>query len=116
LRISILIMFTVMLGASSVIADTRMEISHLLDYVANTDCQYDRNGSIYNGSEARDHINVKYEYYKKEIETSEDFIKYAATKSKLSGKKYKIHCPGLASGYASDWLLKELNIYRNNNE
>ena len=95
--------------------DTQQEINHLLDYVANTDCQYDRNGSIYDGSEAWNHINMKYEYYKNDIDTTEDFIKYAATKSKMSGEKYKIHCPGEEPEYAGDWLLIELEIYRKNN-
>ena len=110
-----LLMLTSMLIVASANADTQQEINHLLDYVANTDCQYDRNGRIYDGLEARDHINLKYEYYKDKIETTEDFIKYAATKSKLSGEKYKIHCPGYEPVYAGDWLLTELRIYRENN-
>lgn len=45
----------------------------------------------------------------------EDFIRYAATRSVMSGKKYRIHCPGDESEYAANWLLSELNKYRNNN-
>ena len=104
-----------MLIATSVFGDTQQEIDHLLGYVANTNCQYDRNGSIYDGSEARDHINMKYEYYKDKIETTEDFVKFSATKSKISGEKYKILCPGYEPVYASDWLIDELRIYRKNN-
>ena len=70
---------------------TQNEIDHLLGFVANTACQYDRNGTIHNGPEARDHINRKYEYYKKNVKTAEDFVKYSATKSKMSGRSYKIH-------------------------
>ena len=96
----------------SVLADTRQEIDHLLEFVANTDCQYDRNGTVHNGPEARDHINMKYEHYRKKVKTSEDFIKYSATKSMMSGRKYKIHCPGSKTMNASDWLLEELQHYR----
>ena len=100
------------LFAGSVLADTQQEINHLLGFVAKTNCQYDRNGTIHSGPEARDHINMKYEHYRKKVKTAEDFIKYSATKSMMSGKKYKIRCPGTEAVNASDWLLEELRHYR----
>ena len=93
-------------------ADTQQEIQHLLEFVAETSCQYERNGTIYNGLEARDHINMKYEYYKKKVKSTEDFIKYSATSSKMSGKKYKIHCPDSDEMDSSQWLLDELHTFR----
>ena len=98
--------------AGGALAGTQEEIDHLLDFVANTPCKYDRNGTIHDGPEARDHINMKYEHHKKKVKTTEDFIKYYATKSMISGKKYKIHCPGAETVNASDWLLDELQHYR----
>jgi len=95
-----------------VLADTQAEIDYLLSFVANTSCQYDRNGTIYEGAEARNHINMKYEHYKRKVKTTEDFIKYSASKSMISGRKYKIHCPDSETVNASDWLLKELHNYR----
>jgi hypothetical protein len=91
---------------------TQQEIDHLLSFVANMACEYDRNGSIHNGPEARDHINRKYEYYKKEVKTAEDFVKYSATKSKMSGRSYKILCPGEEAVSSSEWLLQELQAFR----
>ena len=91
---------------------TQQEIDHLLGFVANMACKYDRNGSIHNGPEARDHINRKYEYYKKDVKTAEDFVKYSATKSKLSGRSYKINCPGEEALSSSEWLLEELQAFR----
>jgi len=91
---------------------TQQEIDHLLGFVANMACKYDRNGSIHNGPEARDHINRKYEYYKKDVKTAEDFVKYSATKSKMSGRSYKIHCPGEEAVSSSEWLLQELQAFR----
>ena len=116
LRIFKTITFTLLLTTAWAFADSRQEIDHLLRFVANTDCQYDRNGTIYNGLEARQHINMKYEYYKDRINTTEDFIKYSATKSKISGKKYKIYCPDSKPVYANDWLLRELKAYRRNSD
>ena len=104
---------TMILLAGVAAADATSEISHLLDFVAGSPCQFDRNGTIHNGPEARDHMNMKYEHYRKKVTTAEDFIKYSATRSKLSGNKYKIHCPGSSEMNASDWLLNELQEFRN---
>ena len=64
------------------------EIVHLLAYIKASDCQFIRNSKVYTGKEGLEHVKKKYEYFKKKIETAEDFIKYSATKSELSGKMY----------------------------
>jgi hypothetical protein len=93
-------------------ASAQNEISHLLGFVASTDCKYERNGTMHNGIEAVNHINIKYEYYLDEIKSAEDFIKYSATKSLMSGKYYKIYCEGLPVMRSENWLLDELMRYR----
>ena len=101
-----------MLFTGVVSADTQQEINHLLAFVANTTCQYERNGTVYDGARAEKHIKRKYEYFKDKINSAEDFIKYSATKSTMSGKQYKIHCENIATQNSSDWLLDELKKYR----
>ncbi len=93
-------------------ASTQDEINHLLNFVSSTDCKYERNGDLHNGLEAVAHIKKKYEYYAEDIKTAEDFIKYSATKSKMSGKYYKIHCKDMAAVKSQEWLLEELKAYR----
>jgi len=93
-------------------ASNQEEINHLLNFVSSTDCKYERNGTMHNGAEAVKHITKKYEYYSDDIETAEEFIKYSATKSKMSGKYYKIHCSNMVAVKSQDWLLQELNLYR----
>ena len=88
------------------------EISHLLKYVESTDCTYERNGDSYSGVEAMKHITRKYQYFSEDIETAEDFIKYSATKSKMSGKYYMVYCADQKPVKSSDWLLAELKRYR----
>ena len=95
-----------------VLADTVQEIDHLLNFVGSSKCQFDRNGTIHTGTEARGHINRKYEYYKKRVTSTEDFVRYSATSSKLSGRRYKVHCPGFAVMDTSDRLLVELARFR----
>lgn len=101
-----------MLFTGTAVADTQQEINHLLEFVSNTTCQYERNGTVYDGARAEQHIKKKYEYFKDKINSAEDFIKYSATKSTMSGKQYKIHCANMAIQNSSDWLLKELKRYR----
>lgn len=90
------------------------EIKHLLNYVQSTQCIYERNGDMHSGEEAVEHIEKKYAYFSDDIESAEDFIKYAATKSTFSGKHYKIHCEDKTSMSSSEWLLSELARYRQN--
>ena len=106
------LVLTLVLFSNSSLADTQAEIDHLLNFVANTSCQYDRNGTVHDGPEARDHINMKYKHYRKKVKSAEDFIKYSATKSLISGRKYKIRCPDSDVINANDWLLAELQRYR----
>ena len=94
------------------VADTVQEIDHLLNFVGSSKCQFDRNGTIHCGPEARDHINRKYVYYKKKVASTEDFIKFSATRSKISGRRYTVHCPDSAVMNTSDWLLDELTRFR----
>ncbi len=95
-------------------ADTQKEITHLLDFVANTACKYERNGTLYDGIEAQAHIKNKYYYFIEKISSAEDFIKYSATRSTLSGKKYKIFCEDMPVQYSGEWLLEALKDFRQN--
>jgi len=83
------------------------EIAELLNFIEQTECIFIRNGKQYDSIAARQHIEKKYEYYKKKITTAEDFIQYSATKSSLTGKHYKVLCNGVRMN-SSDWLKDEL--------
>jgi len=93
-------------------ADTTAEINHLLNYVKTTECKYIRNGSEHSGVDAAAHIKKKYEYFKDEIRSAEDFIHLSATKSTMTGSKYYIQCPNSSKIESSKWLLGELKKYR----
>ncbi|MEH6453196.1 MAG: DUF5329 family protein, partial [Psychromonas sp.] len=94
------------------VANNSNEIVHLLNFVENTDCLYIRNGNQHKGPEARLHIQKKYDYYYDDIDSAEDFIEYSATKSVLSGSRYKVDCPGQDLQFSGDWLLSELKSFR----
>ncbi|MCU7960244.1 MAG: DUF5329 domain-containing protein [gamma proteobacterium symbiont of Bathyaustriella thionipta] len=93
-------------------ATMQNEIDHLLEFVKNTDCQYERNGDLHSGPEAVAHIRKKYNYFKDDIDSSEKFIELSASKSTMSGKFYMIHCADQPSIKSQQWLLQELHRYR----
>jgi hypothetical protein len=111
-KISRFLVILLVVLSTAAYADTQKEITHLLDFVANTACKYERNGTLYGGIEAQAHINKKYQYFIDKINSAEDFIKYSATRSTMSGKKYKILCANMPVQFSSDWLLEELKKYR----
>ena len=98
--------------ASFAEANYKAEITHLLNYVKHTKCLYERNGGKHNGVDGHKHISKKYEHFKDEIHSSEDFIRLSATQSMISGKKYHIICPGKQPVESGKWLLQELKRYR----
>jgi hypothetical protein len=107
------IFFGVVMAAPALGADMQKEINHLLQFVEHTECQYERNGKMHTGKEAVKHIKTKYNYFKNDINNAEKFIELSATKSTMSGKFYFVHCPNRPTLKSQDWLLQELNDYRN---
>ncbi|KPJ91224.1 MAG: hypothetical protein AMJ55_12230, partial [Gammaproteobacteria bacterium SG8_15] len=81
--------------------------------VETSNCTFIRNGSAHSGPDAKEHIVKKYNYFKDRISSAEQFIEYAATKSTMSGKKYKVRCDG-KEYLTAQWLNDELKHYRNN--
>lgn len=90
------------------------ETDHLKAYITDSSCVFMRNGNKYKGSEAIGHINRKEKYFKNKITSTEDFIRLAATKSEISGKKYKVICIDNTAVNLGEWLQIELVYFRNN--
>jgi hypothetical protein len=99
------------LGNPLFAASTGDEIEHLLSFVAESGCIFERNGTRYDSVEARVHIQRKYDHIKDRVNSTEDFIRYAASKSSMSGKKYQATCDGQTIS-SEEWLTKELKRYR----
>lgn len=92
-------------------APAKDEIDHLLNYVAASSCTFVRNGSEYPSAQARDHLAGKYRFAGSRISSADDFIKYLATQSSMSGEPYHVKC-GRNDGLAGVWLNDELRRYR----
>jgi Family of unknown function (DUF5329) len=93
--------------------NTQIEVNFLLGYVDGSGCQFYRNGSWYDSKAAQDHLRDKYNYLSgSAINTTEDFIEKAATKSSFSGQPYGVKCNSGVSQTSNKWLRDELARFR----
>ncbi len=91
-----------------------VEVSHLLTYIEDSGCQFYRNGSWYDGHQARSHFELKYHYLCR-ITTAtrtEDVIECAGSRSSMSGEPYLVKCDDSAPVTSSEWLRTELERFR----
>lgn len=98
-------------SAASAETSAKREIDHLLNFVATSSCTFVRNGTEYPPDKARDHLASKYQFAGSKITTAEDFIKYLATESSMSGELYHVKC-GKTDALSGVWLTDELTRFR----
>jgi len=113
-RIFLLLTATVSLLVSigAVAGQLEGEIDHLLNYVRTSDLVFVRNGREHNPQDAYEHMKRKYDHFRKKIDSAESFIEYSASKSTMSSKRYTIRLPDGRVVYSQDYLLNELERYR----
>ena len=70
-----------------------------------------RNGSEHTAAEAADHLRLKWKNAGKRVRTAEDFIRYCATQSSMSGRKYRIRLADGRELDSADWFTAELRRY-----
>ena len=99
-------------ASADVPAEQVKEVNHLLAFVRNSGCIINRNGTDHPADKGISHIENKYDYFRDDISSTEDFIEMSATKSTMSGDYYMVRCPGKGVIKTQDWLLEELKKYR----
>lgn len=106
-------------GCTIALADTVADseklaatINYLLTFVEKSDCTFIRNDRAHTAKEAAVHIERKYDHFKDEIKTPEDFIRLSATKSLISGKPYMVKTKAGQLLKSETWLLEALEAYR----
>jgi hypothetical protein len=110
---ALILLMCISLGAwADMPPEQEAEVEHLINYLAESDCRMLRNGKSHAGKDGASHVRSKYAHFRSEISNTEDFIRYSATKSTISGRYYEVHCPGEAPVRSKDWLLEELKAYR----
>jgi hypothetical protein len=92
-------------------ADVDTEIRSLIQAVAESGCEFNRNGSVHSAEAAAEHLELKYSRGKRYANSAEAFIARLASKSSWSGKPYQMICDGKAQP-AGDWLTATLGELR----
>ncbi|MGI9320271.1 MAG: DUF5329 family protein [Thiogranum sp.] len=87
-------------------------VLHLIGHVSESDLTFIRNNDRYTSVEAAEHMNKKYQHFREDIKTAEDFIERCASRSLLSGKPYLVINEQGKQVRTSEWLLAELADYR----
>ncbi len=78
-------------------AKAKAEIDGLMQALSQSQCRFQRNGDWHDAGQARAHLQRKYDYLLKQnlVDSSEQFIQRAASKSSVSGKPYRVKCGAL---------------------
>jgi hypothetical protein len=71
-----------------------------------------RNGDEHNAADAAKHMQAKFDHFKDEIVTAEDFIDRCASRSEMTGKPYQVKMPNGAVRDAKEFLTAELHTLR----
>lgn len=95
-------------------APVRAEIDAMLNRLETSGCQFLRNGSWHDGARAKAHLLDKLAYIGKRgtVQSAEQFIELAASRSSLSGRPYQVRCGGQAPVESRRWLGDQLTALR----
>lgn len=93
---------------------SKTEVDSLLNRLASSGCQFNRNGTWYSAQDAKEHLAKKFDYVleKKMVASAEQFIEVAASKSSMSGKPYQVKCGDAPAQNSAEWLLASLRDMR----
>jgi len=112
-------LLTLLLGASALLAQAtpsaaeEQMIDTLIQRVSKmTAMVFLRNGNEYTAADAAKHMQAKYDYFKKELVTAEDFIDRCASRSEVTGQPYKVKLTDGAVRDANEFLNSELRALR----
>ena len=84
-------------------------IEYLLEVVASLhDAQFIRNGTSYDSAAAVKHLRLKLGAAGSRVKTAEDFIRYCASASSVSGRPYEIRFSDGRVVHSADFLRQKL--------
>ncbi|HET9484212.1 MAG TPA: DUF5329 family protein [Xanthomonadales bacterium] len=97
-------------AAAGVPPTAAREIDALRATLGTSSCAFERNGKWYSAVRALEHVDRKYAVLKRRglIDSAEDFITYAASKSSVTGRPYRVRCGAADARLAADWFAAEL--------
>ena len=99
------------IGADS----TEREVRLLIDAIAASHCDFNRNGRQHTAEEAAAHLELKYARAGKHIDSADEFVTQLASSSSFTGKPYLMNCEG-GTLPAGDWMIEALEQIRANTQ
>lgn len=114
IMVAALIVLALLAGTANAQNDIeKNKIEFLISSVENLkDAKFIRNGSVYDGQEAANHLRMKLQNVLA-VKTADDFIRLIASKSSVSGKPYLIRLPDGKTITSEKYFRDKLNEYRN---
>jgi Family of unknown function (DUF5329) len=104
-----LLCVTAVARAASASPSESARIDYLLTVVASMhDAQFIRNGKAYDGEAAVSHLRSKLRVAGGRVKTAEDFIRYCASESSVSGEPYEIRFADGRVVLSADFLRQKL--------
>jgi hypothetical protein len=108
---------TALLAAHAAAQSTRPatdEIQTLLAAMEQSGCEFYRNGSWHNATDARAHLARKLAEVERRHppRSADEFIDVVATRSSISGEPYRVRCPGVAPIASATWFRQTLERSR----
>jgi hypothetical protein len=100
------------MAAESTNDELNRTIAYLLRHVARSNLIFIRNGVMHTPKDAETHMRLKYDYFKDDIRTPEDFIRLCASKSTMTGRPYRVKLPDGRLLRTDQWLRSALSQYR----
>jgi hypothetical protein len=94
--------------------EAQVEANYLLGFVEASGCDFYRNGTRYDATQAGEHLRKKYAVLISSgmPSSTEAFIDKVASRSSLTGRPYEVSCAGKAREATAMWLREELVRYR----
>jgi Family of unknown function (DUF5329) len=112
-----LVAFAVAANGSDRSPAENARIEYLLAIVASLhDAQFIRNGTSYDSAAAVEHLRLKLRAAGPRIKTAEDFIRYCASASSVSGRPYEIRFSDGRLVRSADFLRQKLTEFDEENE
>ena len=94
---------------------TEREVRLLIDAIAASHCDFNRNGRQHTAEEAAAHLELKYARAGKHIDSADEFVTLLASSSSFTGKPYLMNCEG-GTLPAGDWMIEALEQIRANTQ
>jgi hypothetical protein len=90
---------------------TEHEVRLLIDAIAASRCNFNRNGRQHTADEAAAHLELKYARAGRHIDSADEFITQLASSSSFTGRPYLMSCEGDTLP-AEDWMIDALEQIR----